>query len=92
MLDQFFKELNELFPVSAGELLREIEQKASIQTKPKGSILLHEGEYSTRVLFLLEGLARGFYYIDELEVTSWIVPENNFLFSPSNFFADKPAN
>ena len=91
MLENFYHELQKLAPLENRELLAEIEQKVSIQAKPKGSILLHEGENSTRVLFLLEGLARGFYYNDGVEVTSWILPENNFLFSPSNFFVDKPA-
>lgn len=92
MLDSFFAELNKIIPLENDNLLAEIAQKVSIQNKPKGSILFNEGEYSNRLLFLLEGLARGFYYHDDTEITSWIMPENNFLFSPSYFFSDKPAN
>lgn len=92
MLELFFQELDKLFPVGDKALLAEIEKKIFVQAKPKGSILLNEGEYSTRVIFLLTGLARGFYYQDGNEITSWILPENNFLFSPSNFLTDQPAN
>lgn len=78
-------------PFNNPALLEEIERKSFIQSKPKGSILLNEGEYSNRVIFLLEGLARGFYYEEDIEVTSWILSENNFIFSPSNFLKDSPA-
>lgn len=92
MLDHFIEELNKFVPLENTDLLKEISDKVSIQNKPKGSILLNEGEYSARVLFLIEGLARGFYYHEGNEITSWVIQENNFLFSPSNFFSDKPAN
>lgn len=86
---KFITELNKIHPISNEKFLDALESLVQVQKKPKHSILLNEGDYSNKVLFLFKGLARAFYYEDGDEVTSWIIPENNFIICPSSFFTDQ---
>lgn len=44
------------------ELLQKLEQIAKVETLPKGSILVKEGQIAHRLYFLEKRTARAFYY------------------------------
>lgn len=65
-----------------------------IQSYPKGTNLLQEGQTSTEAYFVLEGCVRQYYLVDGEEKTNnffteeqWVISINSFSNStPSNFF------
>ncbi len=73
------------------ELLEQIEQIAKIETLPKGSILVKEGQVAHRLYFLETGTARTFYYHNAKDITSWIYQENTPFTTWYSYLDAKPS-
>jgi CRP-like cAMP-binding protein len=56
---------------------------------PKGAFLISEGKVCNHVYFLEQGCARGFYTLEEKEITYWFAFENMFLTSLYSFITRK---
>jgi hypothetical protein len=55
----------------------------------KGSLLAEQGKYCKQLYFLEKGIARGFYYKDGKDITSWFALENTFVTSLYAFISQK---
>lgn len=60
-------------------------------TYPKKHILLEAGLVSNRMYFVEIGLLRGYYLKDGNEVTTWLMPENEFVISILSFYTQQPS-
>jgi CRP-like cAMP-binding protein len=58
---------------------------------PKKTIILAQGKICDKVYFIEKGLARAFYLKEDQEVTSWLMQENDFIFSVHSFYGQKPS-
>ncbi|MBI1767623.1 MAG: Crp/Fnr family transcriptional regulator [Bacteroidetes bacterium] len=58
---------------------------------PKKTTLLTQGNICDKVYFIEKGLARAFYLKEGQEVTSWLMQENDFIFSVNSFYGQKPS-
>lgn len=54
--------------------------------------MLAVGDVSNRVFFLEQGLARAFYKKGRHEITSWIVAEDDFMYSVYSYLTQKPSH
>jgi CRP-like cAMP-binding protein len=57
----------------------------------KGSFLIKEGKICEHVYFLEKGCLRGYYNLDNREITYWFAFENNFVTSLLSFVTRKPG-
>ncbi|MEO6901820.1 MAG: Crp/Fnr family transcriptional regulator [Bacteroidia bacterium] len=90
MLNNFLNILSEIIPISK-ELREHLQKKISVQRLPKLAVLLAEGQVCDKLFFICEGLLRVYYFEKEEEITSRIVIENSFVYSPSSFIQNKPS-
>ena len=60
-------------------------------TKSKNEFLLQEGKICRHLYFLEKGALRGFYNLDEKEITHWFGFENDFVTSFHSFITQEPA-
>lgn len=91
MINNFFQELNKIIPISNPEILSSMKSILRFQKRPAGSILLNEGDISQNVFFIIKGMARAYYYEDEVEVTSWIIGDGEFIYSTASYVRQKPS-
>ena len=57
----------------------------------KGEFLLQEGSVCRNMYFLEQGCLRGFYLLEEKEITHWFAFENDFVTSFHSFITRKPS-
>jgi len=57
----------------------------------KGTILLKEGEICQHLYFLEEGFARGFFYQNGKDITSWFALENDIATPMYSFVTQNPS-
>ncbi len=73
------------------EIIEALEKVAKIETLPKGSLLVKEGQIAHRLYFLEKGTARTYYYHNAKDITSWIYKEN-MPFTAWYSFLDKKSS
>ena len=57
----------------------------------KGELLQREGETCKNLYFLEQGAIRGFYHLDDKEITHWFAFENDFVTSFHSFITVQPS-
>lgn len=57
----------------------------------KGTILVEQNHYCRNIYFIEKGFARGFYYKDGKDVTTWFANENEIITSFCAFITQKPS-
>ncbi|ARK11387.1 Crp/Fnr family transcriptional regulator [Fibrella sp. ES10-3-2-2] len=72
-------------------VLADIEQATTVQSIPKGTILLEAGNICQHVWFIAAGAARAFYYKDGREATAWFMGQHDFIISVRSFIEQKPS-
>ncbi len=58
---------------------------------PKGAFLIKEGKVCDQIYFLEKGCLRGFYNLDDKEISYWFAFENSFVTSFFSFITRKPG-
>jgi CRP-like cAMP-binding protein len=58
---------------------------------PKNTILVNERERCRNLYFIKKGLARGYYYEENKEITHWFAQENEFATSFYSFITVEPS-
>ena len=54
-------------------------------------MLLTQGNICRKLYFVEDGALRGYYYLDEKEITHWFAFENDFVTSFHSFITGKPS-
>lgn len=90
MKTPFLNLLSSSMPL-ADEIWEEIEQITDVHLLSKGTLLLTKGQVSDSLFYLCQGMARAFYHEKEEEITSWIVADTDFIYSPVSFIQQKPS-
>lgn len=60
-------------------------------TLPRNDYLLSEGEICRHLYFMEKGALRGYYTLDEREITHWFAFENDFITSFHSFITGQAA-
>lgn len=68
-----------------------LESKLTVETIPKGSILIRQGEISRTVSFINKGLVRIYYLSDGKEINTGFIAENEYVSSYSSFLTRQPS-
>jgi len=73
------------------ELTERITSVTSIETHPKKTILLKEGEINNHICMVLSGLVRSYYLNEEKEITSRLMDESFIITSWISFYKRQPS-
>jgi CRP-like cAMP-binding protein len=73
------------------ELATEIANRFKLQTIPKGTPIIKQGELVTKLYFLESGLLRIFINTEAKEVTQWISTPGYFLTEIGALYGKKPS-
>jgi CRP-like cAMP-binding protein len=76
-----------LNPVAAEALV----SRLTIVAFSKNDYLLKKGRICEHFYFMEQGAARGFYHLDDKEVTHWFAFENNFISSFHSYITQQPS-
>lgn len=57
----------------------------------KGDLMVKSGEICDRLHLIRKGLVRGYFDIDEKEITTWVSVDNDMVTSISGYFKKEPA-
>lgn len=77
-------------PLSQDEI-EAIDKTMRVKQYKKGSILLREGEISTEVYFVLEGIVRQYYLVNGEEKTSDFFTDEQWVLTLSGIHPDAPS-
>jgi CRP/FNR family transcriptional regulator, anaerobic regulatory protein len=88
MLDPLFDHLQTIYPLSV-ELKAWLSHTLKIQTFPKKTVLLRDGQRADYLYVVLKGLLRSYYIKEDQEVCSRFMKENHIVISINSFYARK---
>lgn len=86
----FIEHLNKIIPISK-ELEVEVNSISHKTSVAKNTVLVNERERCRNVYFIQKGLARGYYYEDNKEITHWFAQEEEFATSFYSFITAEPS-
>ncbi len=84
------KIISQIHPVSE-TLQKDLIQALTIESIPKKTYLLKEGEVFQKMYFIEKGMARAFYFDEGKEHTSWFMKEGDFIISVNSFYKQVPS-
>jgi CRP-like cAMP-binding protein len=90
MRAQFFNTLRTFTPLSS-DTINDINECLTHASFSKSTLIVREGELSSKMYFIINGSARAYYYYQEKEYTDWFVFENMFMCSLLSFFGGLPS-
>jgi cAMP-binding proteins - catabolite gene activator and regulatory subunit of cAMP-dependent protein kinases len=79
------------FAILSEQLKNELEKWSEKKEASKGDLLLEQGKICRYLYFLEKGFARGFYYHDGKDITSWFAFENDIVTSMYSFIRQRPG-
>ncbi len=86
----FLQYLRTVIPVS-DKLEQELQRISKSKRVNKGQYLLRNGELCGSMYFVESGLLRGYHFLDEKEVTTWMALDGEFATSFYSFITRTPA-
>ena len=69
--------------------LEKLLNQSVIKSFLKHEILVTEGQFSKKAFYIVEGMARAYYYVNEKDITDWFAFENEIICPIVSFFSDK---
>jgi CRP-like cAMP-binding protein len=81
---------NSIIPLSDG-LKERLISLLRVDTFPKKTLLLKEGQICNYIYFIEKGFVRSFILKDDQEITSWFMKENDVFISVDSFFNRQPG-
>jgi CRP-like cAMP-binding protein len=89
--DLLLQTLNLIRPLS-GKLQERLAESLKEEHFPKKHLLLKQGDTCRRIYFIVEGLARAFYFTSsEKECTAWFMRQGDVMISVYSFFTQQPS-
>lgn len=73
------------------ELKTYLQENIKALVLPKKRLLLEAGQVSNKIYFVESGLLRGYYLEKGKDITTWIMPEKEFVISILSFYTQKPS-
>lgn len=90
MTIQLFSFLNQFMPLSEDDFARLIAEAEAVKVEKK-TRLTDMGQVEQYMYFIVEGLARKFFYKGKQEVITHIVKEGGIIGSSASFLSGKPS-
>ncbi|UKJ06454.1 Crp/Fnr family transcriptional regulator [Solitalea lacus] len=81
-----------LFHPLSDDARKAILNVAELKEYPAKTVLLSEGSIQKNVLYLNKGLVRGYFHMEDKEVTLWICYDPDSFGDPESFFHQVPTD
>lgn len=81
----------ELAPAITAAAWNDLEQRFTVQSLPKGGVLLRNGDICRYVTFINKGLLRYYYLVDGREICTGFLAEHSYISDYASFLRQKPA-
>ncbi len=89
--NQIIKTFQLKFPNLPKDCVEELIPQIEIKSYTKNEILVKEGQHSKTAYFIIEGIARAYYYVSDKDITDWFAFENEMICPIVSFFSEKPS-
>lgn len=89
-MEDFIRKIREVYPLSDDEVQVLLDHTEQI-VLPKGSRIMTAGKVEDYTYFIVEGLARGFFYQEGKDITIWFASAGMALLSMNAYVYDKPG-
>jgi len=73
------------------ECLDKLLNQATLKSFSKHEKLVKEGQYAKKAFYIVEGMARAYYYVNEKDITDWFAFENEIICPIVSFFSEKSS-
>lgn len=90
MSKALFSLFNNIYPLPES-FWNELSGNISERSFKRKTKLLLEGDICTEIHFIVQGMARAWYYKGEEEITSWFMKEDDIIISVESFFSQKQS-
>lgn len=90
-MEQLFTAFRKPFGLSYDGANEHVRSILSREVHEKESLMVRAGQINRRIYYIESGLVRHFVAGLTKEVTSWVLPENNFAVIPASFFHAVPS-
>ena len=71
--------------------LYELLNQDTLKSFSKNEQLVKEGQYAKKAFFIVKGMARAYYYVNEKDITDWFAFENEIICPIVSFFGEKSS-
>jgi len=89
-MDLIIKMFSSITPVSNG-LATFLLDNLELTNLKKNTLLLREGQVCNKIYFIIEGLVRSYYILDDTEITGWFMKEGDLIISVKSFYTQTPS-
>ncbi|RYY62609.1 MAG: Crp/Fnr family transcriptional regulator [Chitinophagaceae bacterium] len=89
-MDKLFRHLRDYHPLTP-QAEQALADEFEEITLGKNEFLLQEGKTCRHLYFLEQGAIRGYYNLEEKEITHWFAFENDFVTSFHSFITQEPS-
>jgi CRP/FNR family transcriptional regulator, anaerobic regulatory protein len=89
-MGDLFQIINSLFNIDC-DITDAISKKLQDSSHTKGTYLLKPDQVSNKIMFIKEGLVRGYYLKNGKDITTGFMREGDFALSPVSFFWSLPV-
>lgn len=90
-MEQLIQHLRKYYPLSP-QATAALTDRLQELTFSKNDYLIKKGRVCSYMYFLEEGALRGFYHLNDREITNWFGFENNFVTSFHSYTTETPAH
>ncbi len=90
MLSSVLEMISTIIPVSLS-LENSLREKMIIESYPKKTLLLKQGQVASHVYFINKGIVRAYYYLNNQQVTRLFLKENDIVISALSFLQREPS-
>lgn len=91
MIESILKLIGDKYAPLSKECQSELVKQVTILNKPKGTVLIREGQYADQVYYIVKGCARAYYLNDGRDISDWFAFENGFISSIVSFSTGEPS-
>lgn len=91
MIEKMIDYYNRVHPMPP-ELQQEMIAATTIEEYPKKTVLLREGQVANYACFVIKGLARGYYTMNDRETTRLFMDEGFVITSWQSFYSRQPSH
>jgi CRP-like cAMP-binding protein len=89
-MEEVLKFLHTVQPLSV-ELRDHISSVLQYTTFPKKAVLLKAGLVCRNIYFIRKGILRGYYFIEDTEISAWFMKEKDIAISIDSFYDQSPS-
>lgn len=91
VLDEILNRTQTNFSDLPKECIEKLLSEVTLKSYAKNELLVKDGQHAKTAYFIVEGVARAYYYVSEKDITDWFALENELICPIVSFFSEKAS-